>query len=461
MRTFRHWAAAAALAFAATLVGVGAEPQNPPAAGGGRQFTGTPIDVNYQGANLRAVLNELADIGGVNLFIDASVPSNLTVDLKFRQVPWDEVLATVLQSGQLTSLQAGTVVRVMTREARLRELDEEGKQRKAGEAVPDLQTMQMRLSYATAASIQKLLMEAKLKSDRGTVSFEERTNMLIVTDLQRNIDEIVKLVAELDKPEAQVEIEAKIIRTNSDTARALGLKWGFNGRAAPELGNTSGLAFPNRGTAGGRVGDTTQGPNDPRATPLERNATAVNLGAPGATSALGISLGAINGALGLDMEISALAHEGKATILSTPRVTTQNNKMAEITRGFQVPIQMVTNNTITVTFKDAALKLLVTPQITGASTVIMKITLENGTPDFSRSVNGNPSINTQRADTQVQVPDGVTTVIGGIVESQETINTDSTPGVARIPLLGKLFKRVDKRSEQQELIIFITPRIIR
>jgi len=459
MKTFRTWIATLALAMAVTLVGVAAEPQNPPAQP--RQFTGTPIDVNYMGANLRQVLNELADIGGVNLFIDASVPTNGTVDLKFRQVPWDEVLSNVLRSGQLTAQQDGTVLRVMTKEARTKELDDEARQKKAGEAAPDLQTYRIRLSYASAANIQKVLTDAKLKSDRGTVGFEERTNMLIVSDIPRNIDEIAKLVAELDKPEPQVEIEAKIIRTNSDTARALGVQWGFNGRMTPELGNTTGLAFPNSVTAGGRVNGVTQGPNDVRASPLEQAGTAVNLPAAGATSAMGLSFGAINGAFGLDAAITALEHQGKATILSTPRVTTQNNKLAEITRGFQVPIQMVTNNTITVTFKDAALKLLVTPQITGANTVIMKIELENGTPDFSRAVNGNPSINTQRAETQVQVPDGITTVIAGIVESQETSNVDSTPGISKVPILGNLFKRTDKRSENQELIIFITPRILR
>jgi type IV pilus assembly protein PilQ len=126
-----------------------------------------------------------------------------------------------------------------------------------------------------------------------------------------------------------------------------------------------------------------------------------------------------------------------------------------------VPIQIVANNTVTVQFKDAALKLTVLPQITAANTVIMQITLENGTPDFSRAVNGNPSINTQRAQTQVQVADGVTTVIGGILQSQETLNTDRTPGLGDIPLLGWLFKREDTRNESQELLIFITPRIIR
>ncbi|MEO7191439.1 MAG: type IV pilus secretin PilQ [Vicinamibacterales bacterium] len=463
MKKLRYLVGAAVLTVATTLVGVGAEPQGVPVAGGLRQFSGSTIDVDYQAASLRTVLRQLSEIGGINLVIDPSVPSAAAVDLKLMQVPWDQVMEVVLKSSGLTYQLDGTVLRVLTREARTKELDDETRQKKASEAAPDLQTLRLRLNYASAAVVSKLLGDAHMKSERGSVEFEERTNMLIVKDLPRNIEEIQLLVSEIDRPEPQVEIEAKILRTNHDTAKALGVQWGFNGRVAPELGNTTGMGFPNRGTVGGRVqGDnSTQGPTDPRATPLERTATAIGLPATGATSALGISLGAINGAFGLDVALSALEHQGKAKILSTPRVTTQNNKMAEITQGFQVPIQMVTNNTITVQFKDAALKLTVTPQITAANTVIMRIVLENGTPDFSRAVNGNPSINTQRAETQVQVPDGVTTVIGGIVQSQETTNNDQTPGAGKIPLLGWLFKRTDIRAESQELLIFITPRIIR
>lgn len=459
----RFWIVAAALIVGSTLAGVGAAPQeqNVPNL---RQFSGSPIDVDYQAANLRTVLRQLSEIGGINLVIDSSVPNAASIDLKLVQVPWDQVMAVVLRSSQLTYTLDGTVLRVLTREARTKELSDEALQKKASEAAPDLDTLRLRLNYATAKDVATLLEAARLVSERGSVEFEERTNMLIMKDVPRQLEEMQLLVTELDRPEPQVEIEAKILRTSRDTAKALGVQWGFNGRMSPELGNTTGLAFPNRGTAGGRIveqGAVSQGPNDARATDLERTATAINLPANGATSAFGLSMGAINGAFSLDVALSALEHDGKAQILSTPRVTTQNNKQAEITQGFQVPIQIVANNTVTVQFKDAALKLTVLPQITAANTVIMGIVLENGTPDFSRAVNGNPSINTQRAQTQVQVPDGVTTVIGGILQQQSTSNVDQTPGLGKMPLLGWLFKRTDTREENQELLIFITPRIIR
>jgi type IV pilus assembly protein PilQ len=193
----------------------------------------------------------------------------------------------------------------------------------------------------------------------------------------------------------------------------------------------------------------------------ETTPTAVNLAAPGATSAIGVALGAVNGAFNLDVALSALERTGKGRVLSTPRLTTQNNIEAEVAQGVQIPVQTSANNTVTVSFKDAVLLLKVTPQITSANTVIMKITIENATPDFSREVGGIPPIDTQRALTQVQVDDGATTVIGGIFVSREQVSNNRTPVLHRIPLLGWLFRRDTQQDESRELLIFITPRILR
>jgi type IV pilus assembly protein PilQ len=454
------------LALSATLVTVGAQsggqspaPTGQAAAQGLRRFSGTPIDVDYQNANLRTVLRTLAEIGGLNLVIDPSVPAVAPVDLRLAQVPWDQVMDVVLRSAQLTYELDGPVLRVLTRDAMTREKQAEADQKKATTKATDLTTLRLRLNYASAAEVKKLLETARVISAEGTVDIDQRTNMLIVKDTPKSLKDVQEVISELDRPEPQVEIEAKIMQTNRDTAKALGVQWGFNGTMSPQLGNTTGAAFPNRGTVGGRVlsntgtGGATQGP--------EGLNTAIGLPVVGASTALGLSLGAINGAFGIDVAITALEKEGKVKMLSTPRVTTQNNKQAEVTQGFQVPIQTVQNNTVSVEFKDAALKLLVTPQITGANTVIMKIVLENGQPDFSRSVNGNPSIATQRAETSVQVADGVMTVIGGILQSTQTDQVDKTPGLGNVPLLGWLFKRTTASNDSQELLIFITPRIIR
>jgi type IV pilus assembly protein PilQ len=232
------------------------------------------------------------------------------------------------------------------------------------------------------------------------------------------------------------------------------VQWGFNGRVDPSLGNTTGLAFPNNGSLGGRLG--AQGPTGGTNVP-----TAVNLGASGPNSAVGLALGSINGAFNLDVALTALEQSGNGRLLSTPRVTTQSNIAAEMTQGVEIPIQTVANNTVTVSFKSAALTLKVTPQITAANTVIMQIAVENASPDFSRQVNNIPPINTQRAITQVLVSDGQTTVIGGIYTSSSTTTNDRTPGLGSIPLLRWLFKRETINDSNTELLIFITPRIIK
>jgi type IV pilus assembly protein PilQ len=280
--------------------------------------------------------------------------------------------------------------------------------------------------------------------------------MLIIRDLPGALQVANDLIAKLDTPQPQVEIEARIVQTNRDFARSLGVQWGFSGRLAPELGNTLPLSFPNQGSLTGRTG----GSQGPPSQPSESSATAVDLGVQGASSAIGLSIGSVNGAVNLDVALSALERTGKGRLLSTPRVSTQNNVEAEITQGVQIPIQTVANNTVTVTFKDAALTLKVVPQITASGTVIMRIAVENATPDFTRSVNNIPPINTQRAFTQVLVKDGDTTVIGGIYVSSETSQNDRTPALHRIPLLGWLFKRDLVTDESRELLIFITPRII-
>ncbi len=202
-----------------------------------------------------------------------------------------------------------------------------------------------------------------------------------------------------------------------------------------------------------------QGPNQGAST--DHASTAVNLGVATASSAIGLALGSVNGAFNLDVALSALEESGNGRILSTPRVATQNNVPAEITQGVQIPIQTVANNTVTVTFQDAALKLNVTPQITASNTVIMQVQLENSSPDFSRAVGGIPPINTQRALTSILVNDGQTSVIGGIYVTSQQSSNDRTPACYKIPLLGWLFQRREFTDESRELLIFITPRIIK
>ena len=341
--------------------------------------------------------------------------------------------------------------------------EEEGERRKLPEAkalAGDLRVQTFSLSYAKAGDLSPLLVKSAL-SQRGQIQVDTRTNTIIITDLPDRLQTVTALLGALDRPEPQVEVEARVVQTTREFAKAMGIQWGLNGRVTPAIGNTTGLAFPNSGTLGGRTGASQHAERSARDRPTTRPRTAVNLAVAGATSAIGLALGAVNGAFNLDVALSALERSGKGRVLSTPRLTTQNNVAAEVTQGIQIPIQTVANNTVTVSFKDAALTLQVTPQITSANTVIMQITLENATPDFSRQVNGIPPIDTQRAKTQVQVDDGATTIIGGIFISREQISNERTPLLHRVPLLGWLFKRDTTSDESRELLIFITPRIIR
>jgi type IV pilus assembly protein PilQ len=370
-----------------------------------------------------------------------------------RDVPWDQALDAILRANKLGYVLNGTIVRIAPLAALAEE--EKGRRKLAEEQAlsGELRISTHALNYAKADDVARLVTKSALTA-RGTVQVDPRTNTLVLSDLQPALDRALTLVAALDAPQPQVEIEARIVQTSRDFARTIGVQWGLGGRVAADLGNTTPLAFPNSGSITGRTGRT-QGPS---ATP-----TAVDLGIATGTTAIGLALAAVNGAFSLDVALTALERGGHGRLLSTPRIATQNNVEAEITQGVQIPIQTVANNTVAVTFKDAALSLKVTPQITNAGTVIMKIIVENASPDFSRAVGTSqiPPIDTQRAMTQVLVNDGQTTVIGGIYVSRAQSVSEHTPALHRLPLLGWLFRRDAVQDESRELLIFITPRIVR
>ena len=408
------------------------------------KYTGHPVSLDFQGADLRAVLRTFAEISGLNIVIDATIQG--TVDVALRDVPWDQALDIILRANKLGYVVDGTIVRIAPMNVLA---DEESQRRKLQDEqalAGELHVVTRALSYAKAEDLKLLLVETVL-SKRGSIQVDPRTNTLIISDLSDRLDRVTSLLKTLDVPQPQVEIEARIVQTTREFARTLGVRWGF-------LGQTTLLPTDRVGAiVDGRIGPEPLDPTEFR--------PQVNLGVDGATSAIGVAVGTLTGTLNLDLELSALEKQGQGRILSTPRVSTQNNVEAEITQGVQIPIQTVANNTVTVTFKDAALTLKVTPQITAANTVIMQISVENAAPDFSRQVNFIPPIDTQRANTRVLVNDGETTVIGGIYVSREQTQQDRTPGLHRIPLLGWLFKRDMVSDENRELLIFITPKVQR
>jgi len=411
--------------------------QQPANAQGQRQFTGDPVTLDFQGADLRAVLRTFAEISnGLNIIIDPSIQG--TVDVSLRDVPWDQALDIILRANKLGYSVEGNIVRIVPLTVLAQENEERRKLSEAQALAGELRTLTVPVSYAKAADLVPVITRSTLSS-RGDVQVDTRTNTLIIRDLADRITAAADLVRTLDRPQPQVEIEARIVQLNRNAARELGIQWGFNGAIDPQFATSTGLAFPSSANLTAATGAVNQANQ----------------------SAIGLALGSINGALNIDVNLRAIESEGKGRILSTPRVATQNNVEAEITQGSQIPIQTVSNNTVTVTFKDAALTLRVTPQITASNTVIMRIFVEKAAPNYTQTSAAQPvpSIDTQRAVTTVLMGDGETTVIGGIYTREESDAQVRTPFLHRVPLLGWLFKTDRRLDDSDELLIFITPRI--
>jgi type IV pilus assembly protein PilQ len=412
-----------------------------------RRFTGHPISLDFQGVDLRAVLRTFAEITGLNLVIDPEVKG--VVDVSLHEVPWDHALDIILRANQLDYTVEGTIVRIAPIDT-LRKEGESRRQLAEEQALSgELVTVTKTLSYAKAADLAPLLLRTAL-TKRSQIQVDPRTNNLIITDLQAGIDRAAALLVELDAPQPQVEIEARIVRTTKDFAKELGIQWGFGAAAAPELGNTTPFAFPNTIRAGGSAGTVNQ--------------QGADFGK--------ITLGALNGALTIDAALSALETDGKVQVLLKPRVVTQNNIKATITRGEEIPYTTLTaapsggdginivQQVPQVSFKTAALTLAVLPRISASGTVILEVDVDNGSRGTVQA-NGNVSVNTQRVQTTVLVKDQGTTVIGGIYETLETRIQDRTPGLSRVPFIGNLFKRNQQSSNEGELLVFITPRILK
>ena len=432
---------------------------------GAKKYTGAPISLDFKDGDLQDIFRLFADISGLNVVVNPGVSGKVT--LKLNEVPWDQALDLILKTNSLGYTLEDNVIRI----ARLTDLQkEEQEKRKLAEEkalAGDLVPYRARLSYAKASGLEGTVKKVAL-SPRGSITIDERTNTMIITDLQSYVDKAVDLIRDLDRATPQVEIEARIVVTSRNFTRQIGIQWGFLNQQTPQFGNTTGLNFPNSIILNGSgVGELT--PNNQQT--LAPNAGigpsgrgyAVNLPAPGFNTALGISMGNVLGSFNLDAALTALENQGRGRILSTPKITTQNNQAAEIKQGVQIPIQTNVNNTISVTFKDATLTLKVTPQITDAGTVILNLEVSNDSPDFSRAIGERaiPPINTQSAKTIVLVKDGSTAVIGGIYQSQETTARQNTPFLANIPILGYLFRNNSISNQNTELLLFITPRIVK
>ena len=414
-------------------------------------YSGEPMTLRLKDADLRDVLREIAIKAGLNLLIDPGITGKVTCEMV--AVPWDQALDIFLKSNGLGKVMEGNVLRVGNAQKLASETDAERKLAEAKMTAGPTKVLTKTLSYAKAKDVSALL--AKQLSARGDIILDERTNTLILSDSVEKVQLLEKMVDTLDTPNLQVNIKARVVETTSNYARNLGIQWGFSGVSNSYYGNQTSLQFPNNIAVSGNKIASEQGIYGPL------KGYAVNLPAPAYTSGIGVSMGNVLDTFRLDMALTALENKGKAKILSMPEVTTQDNMKANVIQGKMIPVQTVQYNTVTTRYVNAALELHVTPHITAEGTVLMNLEIKNDNADFSNLVNGIPPIITQSANTSVMVKDGGTTVIGGIYRVEDSVTNNGVPGFSKIPILGALFKGSQRVGNNRELLIFITPRIMK
>jgi type IV pilus assembly protein PilQ len=429
----------------------------PPAAVG--RYTGEPISVNLKDVDLRDFFRLIHEISGLNVVLDPAVKGTLTIVLD--EVPWDQALDIVLQNNGLDKQLNGNVLRIATRTTLKSEAETQRDLEKAqAEAIAPV-TVTRVLSYAKAATMKDTL--KKFLSARGDILSDDRSNQLIIRDIPSVIPTIDNLLHQLDRKSQQVEIEARVISASRAFSQDIGTEIGFAGTTTSGRSIYSGA--PQVGVSPGAINTVPPPPlvvaptNTSAGGPATGLPLATSFGAGVPTSGFGFEQRSPNFAI--DFFITAAEAKGVGKLLSKPRIVTQNNEKAVIKQGVKLPIQTTINNTISVQFIDAVLQLEVTPQITIEGTIFMDVLVENTQIDQGiPRVQGIPALDTQSAQTKVLVPDGGTVVIGGIIVNTQNTNIQEVPIVGSLPLIGNLFKRTTISIQSQELLFFLTPRII-
>ena len=404
--------------------------------GGDKQYTGEPITLNLKDADIKDTLQRFSELTQLNIVLDPDVRGTVTVSLQ--DIPWDQALELILKINQLGYVLEGNVMRI----ASTAKLAQEEASRVAFLRAQDqnrpVRTVLQRVSYANAESVA--LTARKVMSARGDIFVDQRSNTLVIKELPDYLPTVLDLIKNLDVANPQVMIETRIVEATRTFSQELGIEWGFAARADAAHGNTTGLVFPNNGAVIGNV--------------------SLPSGAP---PVLAIAAGNVLDTFKLNATIHAAESRGLVKVISTPKVQTQTGEQASIQSGFQIPVQTTVNNTTTVLYINATLRLDVTPNITNEGTIIMDVTVQKREPAVGINISGGQNIplTTRDAKTRLMVRDGGTAVIGGIFKLTTNDGQSMIPGLWKIPLLGNLFRSRSKREDSDELMIFITPRIIR
>ncbi len=421
---------------------------------GGSMYGGRRISLDFQDADLVNIMRLFADVANINIILAPDVKGKVTV--RMVNIPWDQAMDIILKMNGLGYVMEDNVLRIATMAALAKEAEDEIRTKEAKKKAEDLYTRVIAINYSTAKGIEGTI--KKSLSARGETVVDERTNTLIVKDIARNLDDVVALVKILDKPIPQVLIEARIVEASLNFNRSIGVQWGGTAAASAATGNPTGLNFPNSVimTGGPTMGVTPSGSGN----------FFVNIPAPaGAGSggaAVGITFGSLSGALKLDLVLSALESTGEGKVISSPRVSALDNKEAKIEQGLSIPFSTVSATGTQIQFVDAKLSLIVTPHVTPDNNIFMKINATKNAPDTSLlGASGQPSIRKNEAATEILLKDGETAVIGGILTIDRGTTYDRIPFFSDIPLLGWLFTKKSIREEKRELIIFITPKVVK
>lgn len=431
-------------------------------------YTGEKLSLNFQDIDVRSVLQLIADFTDLNLVASDTVAGNIT--LRLQNVPWDQALDLVLKTKGLDKRQVGNVLLVApAEEIAARERQELESQKQIAELAP-LRRELIQVNYAKAADMAKLFQSVTsanggVADDRGSITVDERTNSIIAYQTQERLDELRRIVAQLDVAVRQVLIEARIVEANVNYSKDLGVRWGGainagNGWRTYGKDGNIGVEDEDGFSCGPFAGrctlPVTEGGGSGGGSPTPF----VDMGALNSTS--GIGIGFISNSAIIDLQLSAMESSGNGEIVSQPKVVTSDKETAKILRGQEIPYQEASSSGATSTsFKEAALSLEVTPQITPDNRIIMEVKVNKDSADYERAIgSGAPPINKNEVNAKVLVSDGETIVIGGVFENTQSKGTQKVPFLGDVPYLGRLFRRDFVTDNKTELLVFITPRIM-
>ena len=408
-----------------------------------KKYTGEKISIDFQDVDLTHVFRLIADISGYNIVVSPDVKGKFS--MKLEDVPWDQALDIILRNYGLSKSIEANVIRIAPTAILAKEEEEIARVKESQEKSGNLVTRVYPINYADVKAMMQTIKDAKILTNRGFISVDERTTSIVIRDVDQKHQEYDKIISALDNPTPQVSINARIVEVTDNLTKELGIQWGALVKPTPQTQVGGGLLS-------GGLGDFTGKP------------LAVNLPAAvgaGSGGTLGIGYISANALRALDIQLSAAESTGEGKVISSPRIVTMDNQKAVIRQGKKIPYETISQDGTKTEFVDAALELIVVPHITPEGTILMKVEVKKNEADFSRTSNNVPTIDTNEVETLVLINDGDTLALGGIYKKNETQDNSAVPWLGDIPVLGWLFKKELNKNETTEILVFITPRIVK